>query len=302
MIRAVCVGRTTYDINLNIPSSPEEGSINEFFDTTGKVGGTAATMALCLSKWGFRTSIATVLGNDVNGTRIKKEFDKAHIDTRYIEPSYEIDTPISVIVNNENSKKNTTYNISSKYIGLKRCDFDFSPDVICVDGYDSVRAKDVLERFPKSISVLDASIATAAVFELIKKAKYAICSLEFAEKATGLKVDFQRPETLANIYQKLKNKNLDTEIVITLGERGALYCNNNHVKITPSLKMDVKDTSGCSSIFKAAFAYTMALDGDIEKATKIGCIAAGLATTKSGAVDSIPSLEEITNIYEQNYS
>ena len=43
-------------------------------------------------------------------------------------------------------------------------------------------------------------------------------------------------------------------------------------------------------------------NGDVEKATKIGCIAAGLATTKAGAVDSIPSLEEITNIYEQNYS
>lgn len=302
MIKAVCVGRTTYDINLSVTTAPEEGSTNEFFDTTGKVGGSAALVALCLSKWGFHTSIATILGNDVNGNRIKREFEKARIDTRYIEPSYDIDTPISIIVNNESSKKNTIYNVSAKYIGLKRCDFDFTPDIICVDGYDSVQAKNVLERFPKTISVLDASMPTAPVFELIRKAKYAICNLEFAQKATGLKADFQRPETLANIYQKLKSKNLHTEIVITLGERGALYCTNNHVKITPSLKTEVKDTYGCASIFRAAFAHTIALDGDVEKATKIGCIAAGLATTKAGTVDSIPSLEEITNIYEQNYS
>ena len=76
MIKAVCVGRTTYDINLSVPTSPEEGTTNEFFDTTGKVGGSAATVALCLSKWGVRTSIATILGNDVNGNRIKKEFEK----------------------------------------------------------------------------------------------------------------------------------------------------------------------------------------------------------------------------------
>ena len=38
-----------------------------------------------------------------------------------------------------------------------------------------------------------------------------------------------------------------------------------------------------------------------EKAVKMGCITAGLAATQLGAVDSIPTLEEIKKIYEQNY-
>lgn len=301
MLKSICLGRVAYDINLVVDKMPVEGSKNEFFDKDGSVGGEAATVACCFSKWGINTSFAGVLGNDVNGTRIRKEFDKLHIDTRYIEPSYDNDTPMSVVIINNSTKKNTIYNISDKYIGLKKCDFDFTPDLIFVDGYDAVQAKNLLERYPKSLSVLDASLITSSVMELVKKAKYAVCSREFAENVAGTKIDFQEPSTLVTVYQRLKKKYLNTEFVITLGERGALYCINNQIKISPSLKVNVVDTHGCGPIFRAAFAHTLIGGGDVEKAVKMGCIAASLAATKVGALKSIPTLEEIKNLYEQNY-
>lgn len=301
MLKSICLGRVAYDINLVVDKMPVEGSKNEFFDKDGSVGGEAATVACCFSKWGINTSFAGVLGNDVNGTRIRKEFDKLHIDTRYIEPSYDNDTPMSVVIINNSTKKNTIYNISDKYIGLKKCDFDFTPDLIFVDGYDAVQAKNLLERYPKSLSVLDASLITSSVMELVKKAKYAVCSREFAENVASTKIDFQEPTTLVTVYQRLKKKYLNTEFVITLGERGALYCINNQIKISPSLKVNVVDTHGCGPIFRAAFAHTLIGGGDVEKAVKMGCIAASLAATKVGALKSIPTLEEIKNLYEQNY-
>lgn len=301
MLKSICLGRVTYDINLVVDKMPVEGSKNEFFDKDGNVGGEAATVACCFSRWGINTAFAGVLGNDVNGTRIRKEFDKLHIDTRYIESSYDNDTPMSVIVINNSTKKNTIYNISDKYIGLKKCDFGFTPDLIFVDGYDAVQAKNLLERYPKSLSVLDASLITSSVMELVKKAKYAVCSREFAENVAGTKIDFQEPATLVTVYQRLKKKYLNTEFVITLGERGALYCINNQIKISPSLKVNVADTHGCGPIFRAAFAHTLIGGGDIEKAVKMGCIAASLASTKVGALNSIPTLEEMKNLYEQNY-
>ena len=301
MLKSICLGRISYDINLVVEKMPEEGSINEFFDKKGNVGGTAATVGCCLAKWGINTAITGVIGNDVNGTRVRKEFDKLRMDTRYIEPSYDNDTSISVIVINGLTKKHTVYNLSDKYISLKKCDFDFTPDLIFVDGYDSVQAKNLLERFPNALSVLDASIISSPVIELLRKAKYVVCTQEFAESVSGIKIDFQVPTTLVNLYQKLKKKYLNTEFVVTLGERGALYCINNQIKVTPSLKVNVVDTYGCAQIFRAAFAHTLVNGGDVEKATKMGVIAAGLEATKVGAVDAIPSLEEIKNIYEQNY-
>ncbi len=301
MLKSLCLGRVTYDINLVVDKMPAEGSKNEFFEKDGSIGGDAATVACCLARWGVNTSFAGVLGNDVNGTRVRKAFDKLHIDTRNIEPSYDNDTAMTLIIVNKGTRRNTIFNISDKYISLKKCDFDFTPDLIYVDGYDAVAAKNLLERFPKSLSVVDASLVTSSVLELCKRAKYAVCSREFAETVTGIQIDFQVPNTLVQIYQKLKKKYLNTEFIITLGDRGALYCINNQIKITPSLKTEVLDTHGCGSIFRAALAYTLLGGGDVEKAVKIGCIAAGLATTKIGAVNSIPNLEDIKNIYEQNY-
>lgn len=301
MLKSICVGRVCYDINVIVDKMPTPGTTNEFFEKKACGGGAASNIGYALARWGINTAVAGVVGNDVNGTRIKKEFEKVHIDSRYLEPSYDNDTPISVVIIEKLTGKHTILNLSDKYVGLKKCDFDFTPDLIVVDGYDVVAAKQVLERFPHCLSVLDASIVTSAVADLLRKVKYAVCTQEFAESLTGIKIDYQIPETMVKVYQAMKKKHLNTEFVVTLGERGALYCINNQIKISPSLKVNVVDTHGCGDIFKAAFAYTLANGGDIEKAVKMGCIAAGLSTTKYGVRESIPTLEEITNIYEQSY-
>lgn len=301
MLKSICLGRITYDITIEMDKAPEEGSVNEFFEKKGNVGGSASIIGCCLSKWGIGTAIVGVLGNDVSGQRIRKIFDEMRIDSRYIEPSYDNDTCLSVVMINKTTQKHTVYNLSDKYVSLKKLDFDFMPDIIVVDGYDSVQGKNLMDRYPHCPSVLDASLITQPVIELLRKTKYAICSQEFAEKVSGVTIDFQVPKTMVQLYQNLKKRYLNTEFVVTLGNRGALYCYNNQIKVSPSLKVNVVDTHGCGPIFKAAFAYSIAKGEDIEKAVKMGCIAAGLSATKLGAVDSIPTLEEMKNLYEQNY-
>lgn len=301
MLKAICVGRICYDINLIVDKIPEEGTVTEFFEKQGCGGGAGANMAYALAKWGVGAAIAGVIGNDPNGTRIKKEFEKMHLDTRYIEPTYDNDTPVTINMINKNTGEHTIFNISDKYVGLKKCDFDFTPDLITVDGYDVNMAKLILDRFPNALSVLDATIMTKSVIELIKKVKYAILTQEFAEMLTGIRIDYQDPSTLVNVYQKLKKRYLSTEFIVTLGSKGALYSINQQIKISPSLKVEVVDRSGCGNIFRAAVAHTLVHGGDIEKAVKMGCIAAGLSLGKYGARTSIPTLEEIQNIYEQNY-
>ena len=118
MLKAICLGRISYEIDLPVETMPKEGTVNEFFEKQGNVGGEAATIGCCLARWGISTSVAGVLGNDVFGTRIRKEFDKLRIDTRYIEPSYDNDTSISVVLVKKPFRK-----ISSLFIRF-RCQFN----------------------------------------------------------------------------------------------------------------------------------------------------------------------------------
>lgn len=301
MLKAMVVGRACYDINLIYDKPPVEGTTLEFPQKQGCAGGTGNNMAQCLAKWGINTTFACVLGNDIYGQRIKEELSKARIDTRFIEPSYENDTTLSIVMVNKSTTNHIIHNVYDKYVSLKKCDIDFSPDLLLCDGYDIIQAKNLAERFPKAISVLDASIILPSVANAIPKFKYAILTIEMAEAITKVKTDYQNPESLVRLYQHLKKKYLNTEIVVTLGIKGALYSINNEIKITPSLKVDVKDTNGSGSVFRAAFAHTIASGGDVEKAVKIGCIAGSLSTREYCIKNSIPTYEEIKNIYEQNY-
>ena len=123
----------------------------------------------------------------------------------------------------------------------------------------------------------------------------------FIIKNCVLKIDFQNMKTLGEVYQKLKRRYLKTEFIITLGENGALYCVNNQIKITPSLKVNVIDSHGSKDAFCIGFAYSIVNEQDLEKAVKYGSIAGGLATTKIGARLGIPTLEDVKKIYDQNY-
>lgn len=301
MLKAICLGRVKYDINMLVDVMPPEGSTQEFFNKVGCGGGMASNICIGLSKWGISAAMSGVVGNDVYGNRIREEFDAAHIDLRFLEQSYNNDTPLSTIIINRSTGKHTIYNISDKYVGIKKLDFDFSPDLLVVDGYDAIASKNLLERFPNAPSILIASIITKEVMDLCRKAKYVICTTEFAESVTGKKIDLQKIDTLVECFQKLKKRYLNTQFVITLGDKGALYSIDTQIKISPSLKVQVVDTHGSKDSFAIGFAYIIAQEKDLEKAVKYGCIAAGLATTKIGARPSIPTLEEVRKIYEQSY-
>lgn len=301
MLKAISLGRAKYDINMVVDTMPAEGSTQEFFNKVGCGGGAAANVAVGLAKWGINTAFSGVLGNDVFGNRIKEELEAVHIDMRYIEQSFNNDTALSAIIVNKATGFHTIYNMSDKYVGLKKCDFDFTPDLIFVDGYDAIASKNLLDRFPHCLSVLGASIITKETMDLCRKANYVIATKEFAESISGIKIDYQNMKTLGEMYQKLKKRYLKTEFIITLGEKGALYCTNNQIKISPSLKVNVLDTHGARDAFCTAFCYIIATEKDLEKAVKYGCIAAGLATTVVGARLSMPILDDVKKLYEQNY-
>lgn len=301
MLKAICLGRVKYDINLIVNKAPQEGTTNEFFNKIGCGGGTASNVAVAFGKWGISSAISGVIGNDVYGNRIKEEFDKAHLDTRYIEQTYNNDTPLSTIVINKETNNYTVYNISDKFVSIKKMEYDFSPDIIVVDGYDSVSSKKLLERFPNCKRILCADIISKEVYELCHKSKYVICSTEFAEAVTGIKYETNDVKSLASIYQSLKNKNLNTEFIIHLKDNGVLYCLNNQIKISPLLAMKMQDKQGLFDSFCAGFSYVIATENDLEKAVKYGCITSSLSARTIGTRLSIPTLEEIKNNYEQNY-
>ena len=82
--------------------------------------------------------------------------------------------------------------------------------------------------------------------------------------------------------------------IITLGENGALYRDNERVLHVPAFNAGpVVETTGAGDAFNGAFATALAAGTDPVGAVRFGCAAAGISVTRLGTAPSMPVREEI---------
>ena len=298
-MKVLCIGHSSWDITVPVDDYPTENTKYRYSEKYAAGGGPASNAAYLLGKWGVDTVIATSIGSDDFGTKIKKEFQEVNVATEYIETSYEKDTSFSFILVNKKNGSRTVFNVATEHPPLKKLNYEFTPDIIFIDGHDYGASQNALSKYPHAITVIDAGRVTQELLELCKYTRYIVCSKGFAETVTNLKFDFNNPQSLVNVYTKLQNKYPNANIVVTLEEHGALYQIDNQIKIMPGLKCNAVDTTGAGDIFHGAFVYGLANNFDMEKIITLANIAGGLSVQKMGSRLSVPNLSEVLDYYTQ---
>ena len=297
------IGRTSYDISCPVDEYPVEGTKYLLSEKIESGGGTAANVAYLLGKWGETSYFAGVVGSDDYGSQIRKELEQAMVKTDLMENSYEIGTPLSIILVNKKNGTRTRFDVvGATQPQLKKYEYNIVPDVIFTDGKEYSATINALNKFPKAISVLDAGRVDRDLLELCKYVQYIVCSKGFAEAVSGIKIDYNNSATLVQVYKKLKDRYPNNNIIVTLEEMGAMYTFNGEIKIMPGIKTKVVDPSCSGDIFHGTFVYCLANNFDIEKAITYSNITAGLSVGKMGGRTSIPNLKEVINYYNQKFN
>lgn len=302
MIKTLSVGHASYDVYVQVDEFPKEGTKTRFVNKIGCGGGTACNVSYLLAKWGLGSTFAGTIGNDMYGNRIQKELESVGVDTRYIETTYDKDTTVSFVIVNSKTGDRTLFNYADEYVKLRKFDFDFQPDLIFVDGHDAYASKSTIERFPKAITICSANRYVQDVVDTAKNCNYMICSKDFAEAATNMKIDFNNSASLVNLYDSLRKKFDHQNIVVTLNSHGALYQIDNQIKVSPALMVKLVDTTAAKDVFDGAFAYAITQSYNIEQAIRFANIAAGLSTQVVGGRLSIPRLQDVQKIYDEKVS
>ena len=296
-MKILCIGHSSWDITVPVDEYPVENTKYRYNEKYSAGGGPAANAAFVLGKWGIDTVIASTIGSDDFGTRIKKEFQDINVNTDYLETNYDKDTSFSFILINKKSGSRTVFNVATEHPALKKLNYDFTPDIILTDGHDYGASQNAISKYQNAITIIDAGRVTPELLELCKYIKYIVCSKGFAETVTNMKFDFNNPNSLVAIYNKLQDKYPNSIIVITLEEKGCLYQVGNEIKIMPGLNVQAVDTTGAGDIFHGAFTYGIANNFDMEKVVTLANIAAGLSVQKIGSRLSIPNLSEVLDYY-----
>lgn len=97
------------------------------------------------------------------------------------------------------------------------------------------------------------------------------------------------PEDVARRLIALGVKN----VVMTLGEKGALIVTASSVVRVPAIRVKAVDTTGAGDAFNAGLAVSLASGTSLEDAVRFAVVTGGLAVTKEGVIPSLPYRSEI---------
>jgi len=90
------------------------------------------------------------------------------------------------------------------------------------------------------------------------------------------------------------------QVVVTLGEKGALIVTSSSLIHVPAIKVTPVDTTGAGDAFNAGLALALSCGAELEAAVRFAVVTGGLAVTKEGVVPSLPHREEVVQYYRQS--
>jgi ribokinase len=103
------------------------------------------------------------------------------------------------------------------------------------------------------------------------------------------------PETVARELLRRGAK----QVVITLGDRGALIATASSCVHIPAIKVSAEDTTGAGDSFNAGLAVALSCGESLENAVRFAVVTGGLAVTREGVVPSLPTCQEVLQFYRQ---
>lgn len=295
-MKILCIGHVAYDITVPLEEFPTENTKNRVNERIECGGGPASNAAYLLGKWGVETYIAGVVGYDEYGRKIKKEFEEVGVNTTYLELNSEHQTTSSFIIANKENGSRTVFTYRPNTVKMNSIKLNFEPDIILIDGQEVEISKEMIKKYPNAISIIDAGRPKPEIIELSKLVNYTVCSKEFAETITEMVIDYEKPNTLIDLYKKMESI-FKNNIVVTLESKGALYKYQNQVKIMPSIKVKALDSTGAGDLFHGAFAYGIAKNMPYEEVIKLSNVTGALSVTRIGGRFSAPSVEEVKKVY-----
>ncbi|MDD2971301.1 MAG: ribokinase [Lachnospiraceae bacterium] len=108
-------------------------------------------------------------------------------------------------------------------------------------------------------------------------------------------------EDYRNCAKELLQKGVKN-VLVTLGNQGALLVNAGMEKIFPARKVLAVDTTAAGDCFNGAFVVALSEGKDVEEAIIFANAASSIAVTRNGAQTSIPTRQETDEIFEQMMS
>jgi ribokinase len=264
-------------------------------------GGKGANQAVCCALLGSKTFFVGKIGKDDFGKKIFQNLETAGVNTSHLFIDDEENTGTALITVDKTGE-NKIIVIPGSNMKLFPSDINEKKNlfsnvkVVVVQleiPIETVIKSGVIAKENNVTFVLNPAPAQSLPDELFPLIDYLTPNETELEILSGIRIhDEISIEKAASLLLKKGVRN----VVVTLGEKGAILVNNKTKEVFPSNKVNVVDTTGAGDAFNGALAYALTNDEETGKAIQFANLVASYSITKMGAQSSMPKLEEL-NIY-----
>lgn len=296
--KIIVIGSLVYDLVAKAERRPQKGESLLGTEFGMFPGGKGANQAVQCAKLGAEVWMVGRVGDDFFGESLIKNLKKEGVNIKYIVKDKTTTTAVGCIVIDKDGD-NSIVMVPQANMKNKKSDIE--------------KVKNILKNF--DVLLLQLEIPLDVVVYSAKLAKKynlkVILNPAPAKKIPDILIrtpDILTPnETEAEILTDTKiNKLEDAEIaarkllkngakcvIITLGEKGALYCTEKETELISPFKVKAIDTTAAGDAFNGTLAVEIAKGKQIKEAIKIANAAGALSATKMGAQPSLPDKKEL---------
>ncbi|MTV82839.1 ribokinase [Secundilactobacillus folii] len=300
MTRTVTVlGSLNVDTTSKIERIPQPGETIASLSRSSAAGGKGANQAIAAVRAGADVNFIGKIGKDDAGHFMIDCLKEDHVDTTNISEDNQAGTGAATILLDQKGQ-NSIIVYGGANQRLTKTDVDAASDKI--KGSDFVVAQfetpqeAALEMFKIAkangvTTILNPAPAAKILPELLRVTDVIVPNETESATLTGIEVT-DESSMMAN-YQAFKKLGV-ANLIITVGDKGAFYANENGHEFLPAFKVKPVDTTAAGDTFIGALSSQLKPDfSNMKDAINFAQHASSLTVQKMGAMPSIPKLPEI---------
>lgn len=291
------IGSSNTDLAIRVPNLPLPGQtvLGESFETFG--GGKGANQAVAARRAGASVRFLAAVGNDGYGHDAIDSFEAEGIDTAHIQLIDGVPSGIAMIFVSDSGENCIAVapgaNDKLSPDTLRRLEKLFADTSLVLlqleTPMDTVSTAIKLARQYSTPCILNPAPAAELADELLTDL-YCITPNETeAECLTGIRiVDQASAQKAAEILLQRGVRN----VVITLGDNGALLHNSDGTHHEKAARVTVVDTTAAGDTFNGVLAAMIAEGQTLKQAVRLAVAAATHSVQTAGAISSIPHRDD----------
>ncbi len=297
MRKIFVMGSMNMDLVITSPYMPKAGETLCGSGFMTNPGGKGGNQAVACARQGGEVYMVGAVGNDAFGTQLKNTLAGYGVHTDYIleKPT---SSGIAVIVITDSDNRI----ILDPGANHALCFEDFEGilrreakpgDIFITQLETTQESVDKGIKLAKELGlyvILNPAPARTIPAETLKNVDLIIPNESEAEILTGVSTETE--EGLKKAIEFFKELGVK-DVIVTLGSRGAGLWKDGEIVVVPAYRVNAVDTTAAGDSFVGTLAAALSRGESLLDAMKRGNACSGIAVTREGAQQSIPTVEEV---------